>query len=390
VRIALEHVRWPIVPRDVRTRDEAVLVRTLLATPLRVDASGKLARGLCGSWSSSDLRVWSFRCVDAPGVARAVPFGRAVARGNVVRVTLPFRWLRFPYVLTSARAAVPGTRGPFALERSSRGTVVARRGALRLVFRQLEPARAAVLFRRGDLDEAPVPRGDIRAAQRDAALAPSVRVTQLRSVDAVVFDLRHGALASLPGVRRAYWQTAQRGDYQALVPEEQADAAVSLVAGFGHARTPARAYRAARAAIPSLPIVRPRFGAAPDLAYGRDLLVAAWRDVSLGPRRGGDDGMLVRLAASYPQDEAVLTALLLSRDLPGRQALVRALGEREQRGDLQRADEALYRSAAVVPISWAVDARLVSPRLRGWREDSLGVPDYARVAIRSLGTSRPR
>jgi hypothetical protein len=38
------------------------------------------------------------------------------------------------------------------------------------------------------------------------------------------------------------------------------------------------------------------------------------------------------------------------------------------------------RGQLVVPIAWAVDARLVSPRLRGWREDALGVVDYNRVS----------
>jgi hypothetical protein len=117
------------------------------------------------------------------------------------------------------------------------------------------------------------------------------------------------------------------------------------------------------------------------MAFGRDLLVAAWRDVSLGPRAGGDDATLLGLAAQYPQDEAVLGALLLRRRLPGRRAFLKALGEENQRADLERADDALFRSAAVVPIAWAVDARLVSPRLRGWREDTVGVPDYSRVAV---------
>jgi hypothetical protein len=37
----------------------------------------------------------------------------------------------------------------------------------------------------------------------------------------------------------------------------------------------------------------------------------------------------------------------------------------------------------LVPISWVADARLVSPRLRGWREDELGSVDYARVRFRA-------
>jgi hypothetical protein len=41
-----------------------------------------------------------------------------------------------------------------------------------------------------------------------------------------------------------------------------------------------------------------------------------------------------------------------------------------------------------IPISWVVDARLVSSRLQGWREDDLGAVDYSRV--RSLVSSRSR
>jgi hypothetical protein len=53
---------------------------------------------------------------------------------------------------------------------------------------------------------------------------------------------------------------------------------------------------------------------------------------------------------------------------------------------LLRFDDDLRASARFVPISWVVDARLVSPRLRGWEEDALGDVDYA--AVRSLASSR--
>ena len=174
---------------------------------------------------------------------------RCTARGDELRVRLPFRWLRFPYALTSAAAAVPGSRGPFRLVHAREGEVVARRGSLTVAFRQLSPARAAVLFRRGELDEAPVPLGDIRAAQLDPVLAPTVHLTQLLAEDVVVVN-PHGALGDLPNTRRAYWQTADRADYQALVPERQAPAALTLVPGANPRRAPAKAFRAARARIP--------------------------------------------------------------------------------------------------------------------------------------------
>jgi hypothetical protein len=116
--------------------------------------------------------------------------------------------------------------------------------------------------------------------------------------------------------------------------------------------------REARKRIPSLPQAAVRFAASDDetLAYGTDLLVASWRDLGLGAVVGDPPAArLERLLAPYPR--------------------VRAL-------------TALARGKHVVPIAWVADARLVSPRLRGWREDELGAVDYARVRLR--GPSRRR
>jgi hypothetical protein len=110
------------------------------------------------------------------------------------------------------------------------------------------------------------------------------------------------------------------------------------------------ALREARKEIPSLPRVAVRFSRPrdPDLAYGLDLLVGAWRDLGLGAVVGVPPAArFERLLAPYPQAAALPAAV---------------------RGQL------------VVPIAWAVDARLVSPRLRGWREDALGAVDYSRVS----------
>ena len=48
---------------------------------------------------------------------------------------------------------------------------------------------------------------------------------------------------------------------------------------------------------------------------------------------------------------------------------------------MEHVDESLFRQARFIPIAWAVDARLVSPRVHGWREDRLGDIDYTRVRI---------
>jgi hypothetical protein len=373
-------VRWPLDPLRATTRDEALLVKTLLATPLRVDPrTGDLAPGLCTSWRRRGA-VWTFRCKDAAKVARAIPFGRASVSGDAVRVRLPAPWLRFPYLLTSAQAAVPGTRGPFEVVRARAGEIVAERGALRLVFRQVEPHRAAVLFRRGELDEAPVPLGDIRAAQLDARVRAAVHVTRLLGIDTVVFRPR-GSLAGLPDTKNAYAATVDRGDYQALVPEFQADAATSLVPGYAPTRARARDFRAARRQIATLPPVVVGVGADPDVGYGRDLLVAAWRDVGLHALSGGDDARLQRLLAPYAQDEALLARLYADGDACVRRALPPALRTLAQVEALRRADDACFGS--VLPVAWVADARFVSPRVRGWREDPLGLVDYARIKFRA-------
>jgi hypothetical protein len=48
----------------------------------------------------------------------------------------------------------------------------------------------------------------------------------------------------------------------------------------------------------------------------------------------------------------------------------------------------MRRRASAIPIAWVMDARLVSPRLEGWREDVLGNVDYS--VVKSRASSRPR
>jgi hypothetical protein len=210
------------------------------------------------------------------------------------------------------------------------------------------------LFRAGKLDEAPVPLGDIRATKLDPQLAPALQVRRLLAADAVVFS--HRVPTKILGV---YDDTADRADYQALVPEFEAPPAESLAEqGQPSASKAAIALREAKKRIPGLPRQVVRFAQPrdPALAYGSDLLVAAWRDLGLGAvAGGGTDAELERLAAPYPR---------------------------------KRALTALAKGQHVVPIAWVADARLVSPRLRGWREDELGSVDYSRV--RPQGPSRRR
>jgi len=218
------------------------------------------------------------------------------------------------------------TMRSFRVVRARPGEIVVRRGDSKMVFRQVEPHRAAVLFRRGDLDEAPVPLGDIRAALADETVQLAVRVTRLGAVDTLVF------LHASAAIRRVLSQTADRRDYALLVPEDPAAAAPS---------PPARLFRAARRSIATLAHVRVRIAVADDpaLRYGASLLVASWRDLGLDVRivKQNANSRFTRLASPGP---------------------------------------------ASVRIARAVDARFVSPRVRGWREDARGLVDYARVTLR--------
>jgi len=353
VRVGLAHLLWPLDPTHARGRDELTLARVLFAPPLRTDPeSGALRPGLCSAWSASGA-TWRLRCRHAGAIAtqlrRARLFParriRALDERRLV-IVLPAPRAELPYLLTQVAAAPPGVPGPFRLISASPQRVVAERRGLRLEVSKLEPHEALRLFRAGKLDEAPVPLGDLRASRLDPQLEEAVRVRRLLAADIVVFDD-----TIPPEVRHVYDATADRADYQALVPEFEAPPAESLTD-----RNPPKAsaaiiaLREARKEIPSLPSVAVRFSRPrdPDLAYGLDLLVAAWRDLGLGPVIGAPPAArFERLLAPYPKAASLPAAV---------------------RGQL------------VVPIAWTVDARLVSPRLRGWREDALGAVDYRRVS----------
>lgn len=213
-----------------------------------------------------------------------------------------------------------------------------------VLFVAARPHRALELFRRGRLDVAPVPLGDIQAVLRDPRLHDAVRIRRLNAVDLVVAE-PGGTLARSPELLRAYADTADRADYQALVPELEAPPAEDLRAeAKPNARAAAVAFSRARKQIGALPRVPVRFATPrdPELAYGAELLVAAWRDLGLGAYfgEGRPDARFVRLFDPKPD--------------PGRR---------------------------VIPIAWAVDAYLVSARVAGWRENGRGAVDYRRLKL---------
>jgi len=356
VRIALANLLWPLDPARARTRDEIVVARALFATPLRVG----LRPGLCSSWAREGAG-WRFKCRHAGAIARELRRAHLVANVSVRAGSLSIPDPQARDVLTEAAAAPPGVPGPFRLISASPTRLVLERRGLTLDIRKLDPEAALRQFRAGKLDEAPVPLGDLQASLRDPRLSRSLRIRRLLAVDVVVCK-PGGALARQPEVRRVYDDTADRADYQALVPELEAPPAESLSPppkGAKIARAAALAFARARKQIGSLPEVAVRFAepADPDLAYGENLLVAAWRDIGLGPyvSRGRPDATFERVLALYPRQTALRAAV----------------GDR-----------------TIIPISWVVDARLVSPRLAGWQEDDLGAVDYGRVRSRASSRSR--
>jgi hypothetical protein len=208
--------------------------------------------------------------------------------------------------------------------RARPGLIVVRRDGLRIEFRRVEPHRAAVLFRQGKLDEAPVALGDIRAALDDPLVGEAVRVTHLDEVDGLrAVHLPRVVVDTLDA-------TADRRDYAQLVPED-------LSAEMPTA--PARVFRAARARVHHLPHTPVRIKAIgdPSVYYGATMLAAAWRDLDLNVHVTGRGANALFTRSSAP---------------------------------------------AAVAIARAVDARLVSPRVRGWRENAQGIVDYARVKLR--------
>lgn len=230
----------------------------------------------------------------------------------------------------------------------------------------MEPYAAVAAFRRGAVDEAPVPVGELAAARA----AGAVRVTQLRAVDVVDFA---GALAGRRELRRAYFDTADRATYRHLVAGDAAPTTVSLLHRGGDV-TPAQ-FRRARAGVARLPRVRvplalPRD---PTARYATTLLYGQWRNVQLGPALAASARIRFRrVVARSDSADGVLAAF-------APRLVRRALTEPNPRRALERLDRRLRRDALVVPLAWVADARLVSRCLRGWREDRLGRVDYARV-----------
>jgi hypothetical protein len=222
--------------------------------------------------------------------------------------------------------------GRFRLVRRTRNRIEITRPGLTVVFRRLDPFAAMRAFARGQLDEAPVPQGEIRATEADATLGPALRGRELRGLDVLVFP------PGLPdAVLDAYRATAPVGDYQQLISERLARAATAAGAAE---------FRRARASIRTLPQMPLAFGLPerPELAEAAELAWAEWRQL----------GFPIRLVPAHADPD-----VRFARMVPP------ATAERPN----------------VIALGWVAEARLVSPRVRGWRMDARGVVDYTRVTL---------
>lgn len=321
---------------------------------------------LCRRPQRLDARRWRLTCSDPRPLAAALGMPAQV-HGRTLVVTTPFPWRRFPLYLE--HLAVEGTRRFRAVDAGPKRIVAVRPG-LRLEFVRMEPHAAAAAFARGEVDVAPVPVGDIRAVEADPKLRGSLRLRGLDAVDAIVLP------ESVPPiVRRTYWTTANRGDYALLASDGIGRPATGLL--HDAPPTPATNARAAKHRIKTLVQPRVRVAGDPELA---SIPVADWRDLGLGavvdPR---GSARFERLTARYPAPEGLFLAL---QRRPG-PLLRRALAARDPRPALELLDAQLRERAAVVPLAWAVGARLVSPRLRGWSQNALGLADYLKVQVTS-------
>jgi hypothetical protein len=384
IRVALTDLRWPLDPAFADTRDETTVALAVYATPLRTDPAGRVVSGLCtGDWRTADaFRLWTFSCAHAVEIAaelrrigrlRGSPAHWLFAGVRTVTVPAPGKlvvrlrssWRRFPYALTAVAAAPRNVAGPFRVVRAAPTRLELAQNGTTLVFRRMTAWQALRAFRRHELDEAPVPLGDLAYVRKQLR---DVRMRRVLAQDVVAFR------GNVPlEVRRAYWDTANRADYQALVPGNAATAALALI---GTPKPNPAAFRRAVDRIPDLPVVRVRIAVPkdPTLAYGARLLFGQWREVGLAPQLvaagAPADAVFRRVLAPYPQDEALLGALGVDA----------GLGVVDQRNAFAAVDAHNAADASIIPVCWVADARLVAPSLTGWREDVLGNVDYTNVA----------
>ena len=194
-------------------------------------------------------------------------------------------------------------------------------------------------FERGELDEAPVAVGDIVAAKADSQLRADVRARTLLGID-------HADISGWSErFRRVYWETANRRDYEQLIPELEGSSAYGFLGG--EQARPAD-FRSAVDAIPSLRKLPLWFFVPPDpaLREGARLLYAQWRDLGLGSNLScAADRRPKSMRASsgqsppIPRQEAIRPSSCCGTTLVRAALLLGALSATSQRPELQRLDD---------------------------------------------------
>jgi hypothetical protein len=272
-------------------------------------------------------------------LARAGCHSEEERRGQALPTGGPQQTLRVALDPVLGDETIRRMRG-FFLQRSTRDRLVFRGPHLTVVFRRMEPHAAVQAFRRGELDEAPVPQGELRAVAADPTLSPALRARQLNGLDAIVLPRSFP-----PGLVRAYSLTVPRGDYQSLISERVAPPAYGLTRDAEP--TSAADARRARGSLRSLPRIPITIGVrdTPELVEAAEIPWADWRQL----------GLPVRLVPGAQNADA---------------RFVRMIPPGTETGN-------------VVPLGWVAEARLVSPRVHGWEMDELGMVDYSRVALSS-------
>lgn len=304
-------------------------------------------------WRPAGALVLAVVLAGCGGSHAEVPRVPATGPANLIRVAV--ERLDEPAV----QSAFGGLHPRFRLVSADARRVVGARGDLRLEFVRMEPHAAAVAFRRAEVDVAPVPLGDLRAALLDPALRGSVRVRTLDGVDLVRLDRR------IPlAVRRLLWDSAGREDYRALVSEREAPVAYGLLRSAPTVKRPSLRDLRAVTDDEAFPDVQVRIRG----GYEAQLLAAFWREAGFDVIAGRPpyNARFERVVARYPGPRWLFAAVL---------------GPRALRESPAALDRRLRTDATIVPIAWVASAKLVSRRLVGWRQDALGTTDYSRVRV---------
>ena len=208
-------------------------------------------------------------------------------------------------------------------------------------LRRLEPYAALQAFRRGELDEAPVPQGEIRALEAHPTLSPLLRARALRGIDVVVLPrgLSPGPAPCLP---------ANGAPWRVPGSDQRARGRACLRATAGRrADGPCRCPRGAR--LDPRPVAQPADARRGRPAESSSRPPSSRRVAPLGLADSPATGSAQRGHALRPRDPHSLAA--------------------------RCPDD-------VVPLGWVAEARLVSTASStGWQMDGLGVVDYSRVSL---------